>query len=88
MSNLVVLMGDETSMWNRQQMAWIEFCCRKYRDSLMDPDVLDEFVGSDFGGIPIILLFGDCHQLAPVIGFSHLTCTRGKMNHVMNMEDW
>ena len=51
MSDLVALMGNETSMWNRQQMAWIEFCCHKYCDGSMDHDVLDEFVSSDFGDI-------------------------------------
>ena len=59
-------------------MAWIEFCCCKHCDASMDGDVLDEYVGSDFCGIPMILLFGDCHQLAPVIGFSHLKSHVGK----------
>ena len=44
----------------------------------MDPTVLNQCLSCDFGGISIVLLFDDCHQLAPVVGFSHFDSMVGK----------
>eukprot|EP00732_Lithocolla_globosa_P000340 Lithocolla_globosa_v1_NODE_96_length_6498_cov_20.614310.p2 type:complete len:742 gc:universal NODE_96_length_6498_cov_20.614310:1525-3750(+) len=50
------VIGDEFSMWARALIGWLEFRCREGR----------ALPTEHFGGIPVIALFGDVHQLAPV----------------------
>ena len=61
---------DESSMLPRHEFAWIENRCStacRSPEARIAPEVSER----SFGGIPIVAMFGDCHQLPPVCAKSH-----------------
>ena len=68
-AKLMVFLIDETSMLNRAQLGWSEDRCRTLRS---ESHILSsEVKGRAWGGIPVMLKFGDCQQIPPVAGASH-----------------
>ena len=76
MEELYVMIYDEHSMENRSTWAWKEYNCSIFRKDLPGPHP-KQLKKRSFGGIPIVMSFGDCHQLPPVTGYSHYSKKRG-----------
>ena len=53
MNNLFCFIGDETSMWNRSVLAWIDFLLPTYKEFIFD-DIPVSWFPRNFGSIPIL----------------------------------
>ena len=77
MEALYVMIYDEHSMENRSTWAWKQNNCSEFRKDMPSPHP-KHLVERSFGGIPIVMSFGDCHQLPPVTGNPHYSRKKGK----------
>lgn len=74
---LYVMIYDEHSMENRSTWAWKQNNCCVFRQELPSP-LPKQLRERSFGGIPIVMSFGDCHQIPPVTGQPHYSKKKGK----------
>jgi hypothetical protein len=55
---------DESSVVGWPELGWMQFLCKHAHSKAENvPDEVSEW---QWGGVPLLCLFGDCHQLPPM----------------------